>query len=497
MSSIHFLNSKKQEALLRNVAHNKRYHLMAVLMLDCGLRVTEVASLKIEYFDLIKKAISLPSLKKRSDKPIYRSVPMTQRALQSFTDYIQTLDDPTPQAWCFPTNSRSGHTSRIVIWRMIKKYSPTQSTPHMLRHTFATALSSAGNDLLTIKELLGHNSVKTTEIYVHAGDEKKKIAIKSLEKRSLWQKINDLIRPKKDIFLPIDPRQIKGKHVGRKPEMKRINDLYHKRINTIVLGPQGVGKTHLLSRIYGDKILKLDDFRGVKSTLGSLLLKLFAGDKEKIITMLTEQTDINKVVTRESIPQLIVLLTSVTHQQEYTIIIDDVTHTTVAGVNALESISKHFHVVAGARQLKLSQGSFLTSFERIDLKPLNRIESYSLIETLAKALRPRITDYESFKTHVYEQSAGNPQFIIELIHRFSKESVITRDQLSKIRHTAALREIDFSIPIVIMLSSLMVLRYLGNEFEYDRDAFRLIGGGFLIFALYGRSIFSFGKRRFV
>ena len=141
--------------------------------------------------------------------------------------------------------------------------------------------------------------------------------------------------------------------------------------------------------------------------------------------MLTEQTDINKVVTRESIPQLIVLLTSVTHQQEYTIIIDDVTHTTVAGVNALESISKHFHVVAGARQLKLSQGSFLTSFERIDLKPLNRIESYSLIETLAKALRPRITDYESFKTHVYEQSAGNPQFIIELIHRFSKESVIT------------------------------------------------------------------------
>ena len=497
MSSIQFLNSKEQEALLRNVAHNKRYHLMTVLMLDCGLRVTEVASLKIEYFELVKKAISLPSLKKRSNKPIYRSIPMTQRVMQSFTDYIQTLDDPTPQAWCFPTNSKSGHTSRIVIWRMIKKYSPTQSSPHMLRHTFATALSSAGNDLLTIKELLGHNNVRTTEIYVHAGDEKKKIAIKSLEKRSFWQRFNDLIRPKKDIFLPIDPRQIKGKHVGRKPEMKRINDLYHKRINTIVLGPQGVGKTHLLSRIYGDKILKLDDFRGIKVTLGSLLLKLFEGDKEKIISMLTKQTDINKVVTRESIPQLIGLLHSVTQQQEYTIIIDDLTHITTAGVNALEKLAKHYHIVASARQLKLTQGTFLTSFERIDLKTLSRNESYELIQALSKALEPRITDYEAFKNHVYEQSAGNPLFISELVHRFSKESTISRNQLSTIRHTAALREIDFSIPIVIGLSSLMVLRYLGNEFEYDKDAFRLIGGAFLIFALYGRSVFSYGKRKFI
>jgi len=497
MQDLQYLNTSEQTVLLQNVAHNQRYQLMVLLMLDCGLRVSEVTTLKLEYIDFKNSKLTLPSLKKRSVKPIFRSIPLTQRLIKALSDYIMTLEDPTPAAWCFPTNSKSGHTSRIVIWRMIKKYSATESSPHMLRHTFASALASTGNDVYTIKELLGHSSAKTTEIYIHAGDDKKKLAIQSLERRSIWQRVRDKIRPKKDIFLPIDPKQIKGKHIGRATEMKRINDLYHKRINTIILGPQGVGKSHLLGRIYGEKILKLDDFRSVKTTLGSLLLKLYAGDKEKIISLLVKQTDINKVVTRESIPQLIELLRSTTQAQEYTTIIDDLTHITAAGVHALEKLAKHFHIVASARQLKLTQGTFLTSFERIDLKPFGRKDSYDLIKPLSKALMPRIKDYEAFKNHIYEQSAGNPLFIIELIHRFSKESVITRVQLSTIRHTAALKEIDFSIPIVIMLSSLMVLRYLGNEFEYDKDAFRLIGGGFLIFALYGRSIFSYGRRKFV
>ena len=497
MKEIQFLNNREQEALLDNVSHNLRYRLMVLLMLDGGLRVSEAIAFKLKYLDFRKNRISVPALKKRSKRPIYKEIPLTDRLRQAFTDYIPTLEDPTPEAWCFPTNSKSGHISRQVIWRMIKKYSATESYPHMLRHTFATELADAGSDVFTIKDLMGHSRSQTSEIYIHAKKDKKRQAINSLQNKSLWKKFRSLFVRQKDIFLPVDPKQIKGKHIGRKYEMKRINDLYHKRINTIVLGPQGVGKSHLTGRIYGDKILKLDDFRSVKSTLGSLLLKLFNGDKEKIITMLIEQTDINKVVTRESIPQLIELLRSVTNKKEYTIIIDDVTHITAAGVNALEKLAKHFHIVAGARQLKLTQGTFLTSFERIDLKPLSRNESYALIKVLSKALVPRITDYEAYKNHIYEQSAGNPQFITELIHRFSKESSISTNQLSTIRHTAALREIDFSIPIVIGLSSLMVLRYVGNEFEYDKDAYRLIGGAFLIFALYGRSVFSYGKRRFV
>jgi hypothetical protein len=112
-------------------------------------------------------------------------------------------------------------------------------------------------------------------------------------------------------------------------------------------------------------------------------------------------------------------------------------------------------------------------------------------------MKNRIEDYETYKNHIYDQTDGNPLFITELIERFGKEPVISVDHIRDIRHTAALREIDMSVPVVILFSSLMVLRYIGGEFEDDSGAFRLFGGIFLLFALFARSIFNYGKRKWV
>ena len=145
----------------------------------------------------------------------------------------------------------------------------------------------------------------------------------------------------------------------------------------------------------------------------------------------------------------------------------------------------------------MSQASFLSNFQKLTIKPLNRIVATQLIVQLSKPLKNRIEDYETYKNHIYEQTGGNPLFITELIDRFSKEPIISIDHIRDIRHTAALKEIDMSVPVVILFSSLMVLRYIGGEFEDDSGAFRLFGGVFLLFALFARSIFNYGKRRFV
>jgi len=145
----------------------------------------------------------------------------------------------------------------------------------------------------------------------------------------------------------------------------------------------------------------------------------------------------------------------------------------------------------------MSQASFLSNFQKLTIKPLNRIESTQLIVQHSKPLKNRIEDYESYKNHIYEQTGGNPLFITELIDRFSKEPIISIDHIRDIRHTAALLEIDMSIPVVIMISSLMILRYIGGEFEDDSGAFRLFGGIFMLFALFSRSIFNYGKRKWV
>ena len=84
-----------------------------------------------------------------------------------------------------------------------------------------------------------------------------------------------------------------------------------------------------------------------------------------------------------------------------------------------------------------------------------------------------------------------------MIDRFSKEADISLEVTKDLRHTAALKPLDMSLPFIIMVSSLMVLRYIGGEFGDDAGAFRLIGGAFLVFALFGRPLLRIGKRKYV
>jgi len=149
-------------------------------MLDCGLRVTEVATLKVGHFDLQEQKVILPTLKKRSETPIYRSIHLTNRVSDALSEVYVKLKNKSPESWVFPTNSKSGHIDRVRIYMMLKRKSSYIIHPHMLRHKFATRIVSQGNDIRIAQKLLGHSSQKTTEIYLHVTEEEKKAAIKSI-----------------------------------------------------------------------------------------------------------------------------------------------------------------------------------------------------------------------------------------------------------------------------------------------------------------------------
>lgn len=494
---IPLLSRGDQATLLENVSRNPRHTLMVLLMLDCGLRVSEMTNLRIGNFDFQERSVNVASLKKRTPYPVYRNIPLTPRVTEALSEVYIKLKDKTKEGFLFPTKSKAGHISRVRVWRMIKKYSSYTASPHALRHTFATALVKEGADIRTAQGLLGHASYKTTEIYLHVAKQERKHAIDRIDRRSRLKRIKDKLFPRKNVFIINETAHFDRVHVGRKSELKEINELFHKRVNTIILGPQGVGKSQIMSMLHHDKILRLDDFKSIKTTIGEILLNLYNGDKDKVIQLLTQESEINKVITKNSVPNLIKLIQKAVQPNEYTLIIDDLSNITAAGVTALDKLKNTFHIIAGARRIKYANSSFLSNFQKVEIEPLSRLESTKLIMLLSKPLVNRIEDIESYKNQVYDQTNGNPLFIREMVERFSKEPIISIDHINDIRHTAASKDFDMSIPVVIALSSLMVLRYIGGEIGDDSGAFKLFGGAFMLFALFARSIFTGGKRKFV
>ena len=139
-------------------------------LFSCGLRVSELVNLK--WSDIYAEEEFIRVRGKGSKE---RLVPISRRALEEINKWNldrNTLKiKPGEQDFVF-LNRRGAHLTRTMILIMIKRAATDAGikktvSPHTLRHSFATALLKGGADLRAIQELLGHESIGTTEIYTH------------------------------------------------------------------------------------------------------------------------------------------------------------------------------------------------------------------------------------------------------------------------------------------------------------------------------------------
>jgi hypothetical protein len=366
-----------------------------------------------------------------------------------------------------------------------------------------------GVELIKVKKLLGHSSIQTTEIYAHVPEIQLREAVQRLDKRNWLQRFWKRQFPAPKIHI----MPVKGGNInfiiGRKTELSKLTEYGDKKINTLILGPQGIGKSHLLDNYNTGKILRIDDMTRGKKVLAGLVLELYDQDKDAVIaavynniskdgTALIERDDMSKIVMKDSEKRLFEVLKAITQPLEYTIIIDRADYLTPTSIRILESIKNHFHVIAAARSIPVSKATWLSNFQKIEMKPLSRPESLEFIERLSKNFASRIKDYEAYKNHIFDQTVGIPLFIIELCERFEKEEHIDFEILKEINHTAARPDVDMTMPLLLILGSLMILRYIGRELgDEDTGAYKLIGGVSILFLLFGRPIFQVTKRKFI
>jgi site-specific recombinase XerD len=159
---------------------------MLLCMYQAGMRQHEVRQLRMEDVDMVSRYILIKGKGRKE-----RLVPMANTlygALEAYFKALADLKDRSKMTWddtlAFPSLRTGGLLTdvRQPLRLALEKAGITQRvTPHILRHSFATHLLEADQDLRTIQELLGHADVSTTQIYTQVSMNRKRNAVGALD----------------------------------------------------------------------------------------------------------------------------------------------------------------------------------------------------------------------------------------------------------------------------------------------------------------------------
>jgi site-specific recombinase XerD len=172
-----FLTRQEYQALLRACSHNARDAAIVELILQTGMRLSEVARLTLDDVELPPRINREPgnvgsvSIQGKGRK--HRTVPLNYKACRALKAWL-TVRPKISEPALFVTKFREPMGPRAIqqlVEKYLKEAGIRGASVHTLRHTMATHHVAKGTNLETVRDLLGHADLKTTSIYVSTAKE--------------------------------------------------------------------------------------------------------------------------------------------------------------------------------------------------------------------------------------------------------------------------------------------------------------------------------------
>lgn len=159
--------SQQEVKRMIEAAINIKHRCILKLLYGAGLRVSEVIALTLSDIDSANMLVHIRDAKGRKDRTVMLSTSL-------FADLRDYYLEEKPQYFLFEGQFGGKYSARsiqAVVKQMAEKAKINKPvSPHILRHSFATHLIENGTDIRYVQDLLGHNSIKTTELYTHITD---------------------------------------------------------------------------------------------------------------------------------------------------------------------------------------------------------------------------------------------------------------------------------------------------------------------------------------
>ena len=161
------LSKEEIKSFLAVASVDIRFYCMYSILYSAGLRINELLSLKPDDIDVSRSLIHVRQGKGKKDRYTLLSKPLVGKLSEYRARY-------NPETWLFERETGVQFSESIVSKKLkeiaLEAGITKRVYPHLFRHSFATHLIEQGTDLKIVQELLEHNNIKTTEVYVHIAD---------------------------------------------------------------------------------------------------------------------------------------------------------------------------------------------------------------------------------------------------------------------------------------------------------------------------------------
>lgn len=255
--------------------------------------------------------------------------------------------------------------------------------------------------------------------------------------------------------------------VGRDKELRQLKNNLGKGIDTLLLGPIGVGKSHLLALLNAENVLVVKTLSPAKESLINIAKEL-----HKIGRLCADDPDnfetFKKQHTRTTIQGWTDMVLGSVEKDEFVLIVDDLSDMTASIGRLIDKLNSKFTIIAALPEVRRSHEKHFWKFDRLEIERLSTADAKKLIRQCTAGAN--IEDYRMTETNILQQSAGNPRAIIEIVERFRKEPAVTRSVVRDVLHTGARNQIDLTFAVVLLLLAVVAARFfmrgIGNMEGY-------------------------------
>jgi len=168
-----FVREDEMDRLLDDVSwkddfNNVRARTILLLFYETGIRLAELIGIDNKDVDLEARKLKVTGKRNKQ-----RIIPFGEELAQALTGYVSLRDDTVEkQSDALFVNNKGRRIGRCQVQNLVRRRLSEVTTlkkrsPHVLRHSFATAMLNNGAGLESVKKLLGHASLETTEVYTH------------------------------------------------------------------------------------------------------------------------------------------------------------------------------------------------------------------------------------------------------------------------------------------------------------------------------------------